>query len=126
VRTEINRYKDNSSYLSPTTKQLHDSLKKASINTQPLYMTIFLRETRENIIQLIDHILNNDLVHKNPLAARFVSDMEREMQDIKEWFNTQILFLPGSRTGQNKELCFSSFNNKKRKVVKKRFKSYAG
>ncbi len=32
------------------------------------------------------------------MAARFVSDMEREMQGIKERFNTQILSLLGSRT----------------------------
>jgi hypothetical protein len=32
----------------------------------------------------------------------------------------------GSRTGQNKELCFSSFNNKKKKVIDKRFRGYAG
>jgi hypothetical protein len=126
VRTEINRYKDNSLYLSPTTKKLHDSLEKASIKSQQLYTTKSLRETRKNIIQLIDHILNHDLVREDPLAARFVSEMEREMQDIKEWFNTQILSLLGSRTGQNKELCFPSFNNKKRKVVEKRFKGYAG
>jgi hypothetical protein len=60
------------------------------------------------------------------LAARFVSEMERAMQDIKKWFNTQILSLLGSRSGQNKELCFPSFNNKKRKVVDKRFKGYPG
>jgi hypothetical protein len=40
--------------------------------------------------------------------------------------HTQILSLFGSITGQNNELCFSSFNNKKRKVVEKRFKGYAG
>jgi hypothetical protein len=51
--------------------------------------------------------------------------MEREMQDIKEWFNTQILSLLGS-TGQIKELCFLSFNNKRRKVVDKKFKGYGG
>jgi hypothetical protein len=39
VRTEINRYKDNSLYLSPTTKTLHDSLEKASIKSQQLYNT---------------------------------------------------------------------------------------
>ena len=36
VRTEINRYKDNSLYLSPTTNKLHDSLEKASIKSQQL------------------------------------------------------------------------------------------
>jgi hypothetical protein len=95
VRTEINRYKDNSLYLSPATRKLHDSLEKASIKSQPLYTTKSLRETRKNIIQLIDHILNHDLVREDPLAARFVSEMEREMQDIKERFNTQILSLLG-------------------------------
>jgi hypothetical protein len=34
VRTEINRYNDDSLYLSPTTKKLHDSLEKASIKSQ--------------------------------------------------------------------------------------------
>ncbi len=126
VRTEINRYKDNSLYLSSTTKNLHDSLENASIKSQPLYTTNSLRETRKKIILLIDHILNHDLVREDPLAARFVSEIEREMQDIKEWFNTLILSCLGSRTGQNKELCFPSFNNKKRKVVDKRLKGYAG
>jgi hypothetical protein len=105
---------------------VHDSLERASIKSQPLITTKSLRGTRKNIIQLIDHILNHDLVWEDPLAARFVSEIEREMQDIKERFNTQILSLLGSRTGQNKELCFPSFNNKKRKVVNKRFKGYAG
>jgi len=122
VRTEINKYKDNSLYLSPITKKLHDSIKKASINTQPLYTTKSLRETRKNIINSIDHIINHDLVCEDTLAAKFVSLMEREMQDIKEWFNTQILI--GSRTGQNNELCFPSFNNTKTKVVEKRLKGY--
>jgi hypothetical protein len=90
VRTEINRYKDNSFYLTPTTKKLHDSLEKASINTQPLYTSKSLRETRENIIHSIDHILNHDLVGEDPLAAKFDSVMEREMQDIKEQFNGLI------------------------------------
>ncbi len=92
---------------------MHDSLEKASINTQPLYTTKSLK--------LIDHILNHDLAYDDPLAARSVSDMEREMQDIQEPFNTQLLSLLvlDSRTGQNNELCFPSFNNKKRKLLRK-------
>ncbi len=77
VRAEINRYKDNSLYLFPTIKKLHDSLDKASIKSQQLYTTKSLRETRKHIIQSIDHILNHDLVREDPLAARFVSEMER-------------------------------------------------
>jgi hypothetical protein len=83
VRTEINRYKDNTLDLSPTTKKLHYSLEKASIKIQPLYTTKSVRETTKHIIQLIDYILNHDLVREDPLAAKFVSEMETEMQDIK-------------------------------------------
>ncbi len=126
VRTEINRYKDNPLYLSPTTHRLHDSIKKASISTQPVYNTKWLREARKNIIQSVDHILNHNLVRENPLAAKFVSDMDREVQNIKDWFNTKILSILGSRNGQDNELCFPSFNNKKMSVVEKRFKGYAG
>jgi hypothetical protein len=95
VGTEINRCKDNSLYLSPTTKKLHDSLEKASVKSQPLYTTNSLRQTRKNIIQSIDHILNHDVVREDPLEARFVKEIGREMQDIKERFNTQILSLLG-------------------------------
>jgi hypothetical protein len=90
VRTEINRCKDNSLYLSPTTKKMHDSLEKASVKSQPLYITNSLRQTRKKIIQSIDHNLNHEVVCEDPSAARFVNEMGREMQDIKERFNTQI------------------------------------
>jgi hypothetical protein len=46
VKTEITK---TILYLSPTTRKLHDSLEKASINTQPLYTTKSLRETRNNL-----------------------------------------------------------------------------
>jgi hypothetical protein len=83
VRTEINSYKDNSLYLSPKTHKLHDSIKKASNSTQPVYTTKFLREVSDIIIQSVDHILNHDLIREHPFAAKFVSDMEREMQNMK-------------------------------------------
>jgi hypothetical protein len=125
ARTEIKRYKDNLLYLSPTSHRLHDSIKKASKSTQPRYNKNSLREARKNIIQSVDHILSHDLVRKNPLGAKFVSDMEQEVQNIKEWFNTTILSIIGSRNGQDNEFCFPSFKNKKKPVVEKRFKGYA-
>jgi hypothetical protein len=66
------------------------------------------------------------LAREDSLAASFVNNVEREMQDFKEQFNNQILSLLGSGTGQTKELCSPSFDNKKRKVVDKRFNGYAG
>jgi hypothetical protein len=63
---------------------LHDRLEKASIKSQPLYTTKSLRETRKNIIQLIDHILNHDLVHEDPLVARFVSKWKGKCRILKK------------------------------------------
>jgi hypothetical protein len=52
----------NSLFLSPTTQKLHKSIEKASKDTQTLYTTKSLREARNNIIALVDHILQHDLV----------------------------------------------------------------
>jgi hypothetical protein len=73
-----------------------------------------------------DHILQHDLVQENPIAAEFVSTMEKEMQNIKESFNTKMMSILGSKIGQDNELCFPSFKNKKQKVIDKGFKGYGG
>jgi hypothetical protein len=52
--------------------------------------------------------------------------MEREMQNIKECFDTKILSILGSKNGQDNELCFPSFKNNKQLVIEKRFKGYGG
>jgi hypothetical protein len=78
---------------------LHDSIETASKDTQAFYTTKCLREARKNIIASVDHILQHDLVGENPLAAEFVSTMERDMQNIKERFNTKILSILGSKNG---------------------------
>jgi hypothetical protein len=62
VETERRRCQDNSLFLSQTTKTLHNSIEKASTNTQTLYTTNSLREARKNIIALVNHILQHDLV----------------------------------------------------------------
>ena len=74
-------------FYSPTTKKLHNSIEKASNSTQTLYTMNSLREARKNIIALVDHILQHDFVQENPIAAEFVSILEKEVQNIKEHFN---------------------------------------
>jgi hypothetical protein len=71
------------------------------------------RQARKNIIESVDHILSHDLVCENPLAAKFVSDMEHEVQNIKEQFNSTMLSIVGSRNGQDNEFCFPLFKNNK-------------
>jgi hypothetical protein len=94
---------------------LHNSIEKASKDTQILYTANSLREARKNIIASVDWILQHDLVQKNPIAAEFVSTMEIEMQNIKEHFNTKMMSILGSKIGKDNELCYPSFKNKKNK-----------
>jgi hypothetical protein len=58
---------------------LHNSIEKALKDTQTPYTKKSLTEARKNIIALVDHILQHDLVRENPIAAEFVSTMEKEM-----------------------------------------------
>jgi hypothetical protein len=60
VEMEMRRCQGNSLFLLPTTQKLHDSIEKASKDTQALYTTKSLREARKNIITSVDHILQHD------------------------------------------------------------------
>ena len=100
VETEMRRCQGNSLFLSLTTQKLHNSIKKASKDTQTLYTTKSLREARKNIIVWsVDHILQHDLVQENPIAAEFVSTMEIEMQNLKECVITKMMSILGSKIG---------------------------
>ncbi len=59
---EMSQCQGNSLFLLPTTQKLHDSIEKASTDTQPLYTTKSLTEARKNLIASVDHILQHDLV----------------------------------------------------------------
>jgi hypothetical protein len=97
---------------------LHNSIEKASKDTQTLYTTKSLREARKNIIELVDHILQHDLVQENPIVAEFVSTMEKDMQNIKERFNSKMMSILGSKISQDNEFCYPSFKNKKRFLIR--------
>jgi hypothetical protein len=78
------------------------------------------------IIETVDHILNNDLVHEHPAAAKYVAEIELKMQEIKEDFTKEVISIVGSKIGKDNELCFTSFKNKTTKQVQKRHKSISG
>ncbi len=64
-----------------------------------------LREARKNSIASVDHIPQHDFVQENPIAAEFVSTLEKEVQNIKEHFNKKIMSIMGSKIGKDNELC---------------------
>jgi hypothetical protein len=111
VEMEMRWCQGNSLFLSPTTQKLHNSIEKASEDTQTLCTTKSLKEARKNIISSVDHILQHGLVWENPIAAEFVSTIEKEMQNIKERFNTKMMSILGSKIGRDDKLCYPSFKN---------------
>ena len=74
----------------------------------------------------MDHTLNNELVQEHPAAAKYVAEIERKMQEIKEDFTKEVLSIVGSKIGKDIELCFQSFKNEKTKQVQKRHKGIFG
>ena len=123
---EISRFKDTFRFLSPATKSLHDSIEKANKESELKYNARQLTEVRKNIIDTMDHILSNDLVQEYPSAAKYVAEIERKMQQIKEDFTREVNSIVGSKIGKNNELCFPSFQNKTKSKVQKRHKGISG
>ncbi len=113
---ELIWFQDTELFLSPTTKQFMQSIEKASNSVQVVYNRHELKATRKNVIQSVDHILGHDLVMEDPCAAVFVTELDRKDQELKEEFTKCILSISGSRHGQDDELSFPSFDNKKAEI----------
>jgi hypothetical protein len=94
---DLMRFNTTYSFLSPSTKQLHDSLEKAKELTTKTYNTSNLKLVRKNIIESLDHMLNHELVRENHNISRFVGIIERQIQYIKEDFNKEILSVLGKK-----------------------------
>ncbi len=111
----MSRCQENSLFLSPTTKKLQNSIEKASNSTQTLYTTNSLREARKKIIASVDHILQHDFVREIPIAAEFVSSLEKEVQNIKEDFNKKIMSIWELRSAKTMNYVFyrSRIGNKR-------------
>ena len=122
---DLLRFTDTHKYLSPSTKELHNSIEKAKEKSSIVYTATNLRLVRKNIIESIDHILNHDLVLVNPKIAQYVNDLERQIHSIKEDFTKDIMSIVG-QIGNDDEVTYASFDNKEKETVHKRFKGYGG
>ena len=63
---------------------------------------------------------------ENSQAAAFVAELERKVQEIKEEFTKSIYSITGTMHGNEGELMFPVFQNRKRKNLDKRFKGLSG
>ncbi len=125
MQDKLHALKDTFRFLSPATKSLHDSIEKANKSSEFKYNACQLKEEWKNIIETVDHILNNDLVWEYPAAAKYVAEIERKMQEIKK-ITKEVMSIVGSKIGKNNELCFPSFKNKRTKQVQKSHKGIYG
>jgi hypothetical protein len=123
---DLLRFTDTHKYLSPSTKELHNSIEKAKEKSSIVYTSTNLRSVRKNIIESIDHILNHDLVLVNPKIAQYVNDLERQIHSIKEDFTKDIMSIVGQHIGNDNEVTYASFDNKEKETLHKRFKGYGG
>ena len=123
---DLLRFTDTHKYLSPSTKELHNSIEKAKEKSSIVYTSTNWRSVRKNIIESIDHILNHDLVLVNPKIAQYVNDLERQIHSIKEDFTKDIMSFVGQHIGNDNEVTYASFDNKEKETLHKRFKGYGG
>ena len=123
---ELHIFNNTQTFLSPTTKELQNSMEKAASSVMVVYNTDTLKSTRKNIIESVDHILGNDLVQENPQIAAFVTELERKVQEIKEEFTKSVHAVTGTIQGNECELTFPAFQSRKRKDVNKRYKGLSG
>jgi hypothetical protein len=126
LQQSLSQFKDTGLFLSPATQKFHDSIEKATKLSEVVYNSRKLKEVQNNIIESIDHILNHDIVCKNPAAANFVGMVERNMQEIEEEVNKVVLSILRSNIGKDNEVYFPSYQKKKKKQVEKRYKGIAG
>lgn len=123
---DLMRFNATYSFLSPSTRGLHESLEKAKQQSTKTYNTTNLKLVRKNIIESLDHMLSHNLVRENHNISRYVGIIERQIQSIKEDFNKDILSVLGKKIGEDNELCFPAFKNKSIKNIEKRYKGYSG
>ena len=121
-RPNLLRFTDTHTFLSPSTKELHNSLEKAKQKSSIVYSSTNLRTVRKFFIESIDHILNHDLVLVNPKIAQYVNDLERQIHSIKEDFTKDIMSIVGQHIGNENEVTYASFDNKEKETLHKRFK----
>ncbi len=105
---------------------MQKSIEKAASSVKVVYNTHELKAARKNILQSVDHILSHELVMENPLAAEFVAELERKVQEIKEEFTKNVHSISGKMQGNDGELTFPAFQRTKRKHVDKQFKGLSG
>ena len=109
------------SYLSPSTKRLHQDLLEASCDTnQNEFNEESMTASKKNMIQNITWIMNCSDPIKNPNCAQIIRDLEQSIMAAKLKIQSEVFVTP-TKTG----LSYPSFTNKKPTHIPKQHKGIA-
>ena len=107
------------SYLSPTTKRLHNELLEASGGIN--YNEESITASKKNMIANVNWIMTHGDAMNNLKCAEIISDLEKSIMAAKLEIQREVFVTP-TKMG----LSFPAFAGKKPKHVSKRYKGIAG
>ena len=112
---DLSRFQNNiMTYVSPMTKRLHNEIQENSPSRLLHHNAVSLRESRKNMISIIDYIIDNGNIDKDPQTAILFDKMEKTLQMIKLEF--QQLKISQPKTPPRKGMIeFPAFNAPKKK-----------
>ena len=112
---DLSRFQNNiMTYVSPMTKRLHNEIQENSPSRLLHHNAVSLRESRKNMISIIDYIIDNGNIDEDPQTAILFDKMEKTLQMIKLEF--QQLKISQPKTPPRKGMIeFPAFNAPKKK-----------
>ena len=112
---DLSRFQNNiMTYVSPMTKRLHNEIQENSPSRLLHHNAVSLLESRKNMISIIDYIIDNGNIDKDPQTAILFDKMEKTLQMIKLEF--QQLQISQPKTPPRKGMIeFPAFNAPKKK-----------
>jgi len=112
---DLSRFQNNiMTYVSPMTKRLHNEIQDNSPSRLLHHNAVSLRESRKNMISIIDYIIDNGNIGEDPQTAILFDKMEKTLQMIKLEF--QQLKISQPKTPPRKGMIeFPAFNAPKKK-----------
>lgn len=119
--------KDQSLYLTPTTRVFQQDLKFAAESVPEIYDDKHIKIIRKNVIDSIDHIFQHSLVSEKPSIGKFVTVLSRSVSNVLDLFNRAVFEELGSTfVGKDDELVYAAQSRKKTKHEHRRHKGFGG
>jgi len=124
-RHDISRFNDNTlSFLSPSTKRLHQDIAENSPANLPHHNSESIRASPKNIIANVDYLIENGRIENDPESAILFDELEKTVADFK--LRLQRRILPPPMTPPRKDIiAFAAFDGRKKKP-EPRLKGYGG